>query len=334
MDELLVGYLLKALEAEEQRAVEQKLRESPEVQKRLAQLQRKLDQLGRTAADPEPPEGLWVRTLARVAEHHCSTLPSAPAPSAAQKTGPGRTWWRRADVLVAAVLLIVVSGLSWPFIATLRESQKKVACQDNLRKFHAALWKYSEQNQGHFPWVRPSPPEDMAGYFVPILNDAGLFSADMTVTCAGVGQPHPAPPSIANLEALRISNSEEYRRAVRQLAGCYAYSLGYEDEHKGRKVYLGLTNSMDGLMPILADAPTCLSATEVAAGNSTNHGGKGQNVLFIDGHVAFCTTRTVGIGGDDIYVNLDRHVEAGRGPYDTVLGRSDASPYPPREEGP
>ena len=42
----------------------------------------------------------------------------------------------------------------------------------------------------------------------------------------------------------------------------------------------------------------------------------------------------VGIGGDDIYVNRDSRVETGRGPYDTVLGRSDASPYPPREEGP
>ncbi len=332
MDELLVGYLLKALEAEEQRAVEQKLRESPEVQKRLAQLQRKLDQLGRNSVDPEPPAGLWIRTLARVAEHQCSTLPSAPAPSTAEKTTPSRTRWRRADVLVAALLLLVVGGLSLPMIAMLRDTQKKVACENNLRNFHAALLKYSEQNQGHFPWVRST---DMAGYFVAILNDAALFSTDMTVTCAGVGQPHPAPPSVASLDALRNRNPEEYRRVVRQLGGCYAYSLGYEDELKsGQKVYLGLTNSMDGLLPIVADSPSCLSATEVAAGNSTNHGGKGQNVLFIDGHVAFCTTRTVGIGEDDIYVNRERRVEAGRGPFDTVLGRSDASPYPPREEGP
>ena len=83
---------------------------------------------------------------------------------------------------------------------------------------------------------------------------------------------------------------------------------------------------------IHGDAPTVTGndgSANIAAegpGNSLNHGGGGQNVLYIGGNVRYVTTRTVGIGGDDIYVNLHQRVLAGVTPSDTVLGASDASP--------
>ena len=59
-------------------------------------------------------------------------------------------------------------------------------------------------------------------------------------------------------------------------------------------------------------------------GNSLNHGGRGQNVLFHDGHVEFCVSRLV--GGDDIYLNRDMKVAAGVGCSDAVLGSSAPRP--------
>ena len=47
------------------------------------------------------------------------------------------------------------------------------------------------------------------------------------------------------------------------------------------------------------DDPNAPQGTSVA--NSKNHGGQGQNVLFGDAHVSFCTRNDVGVANDNIY---------------------------------
>src|SRR5262249_5725585 len=133
MDDQLVGYLLKALDADEQRSVEARLRQSPEEGRRLELLRRRLDLLASDAVDADPPDGLWVSTLAAVAEYKCRTLPAAPAP-AAERVVAGRTWWRRVDVLVAAALLLVVGGVASTWLVAARDRQALEACKDNLRR--------------------------------------------------------------------------------------------------------------------------------------------------------------------------------------------------------
>jgi prepilin-type processing-associated H-X9-DG protein len=320
MEENLVGYLLKSLGTEEQRAVEDHMRRHPEAKKRLEQLRRGLDVLGTDGVEPEPPPDLWVRTLARVAEYKCRTLPAVPAPAA--RTAPAwGSWWRRADVLVAACLLLLVGGLGVIGMAAIAAQRHVTECQDNLRKFHQALTAYADKHEDRFPWVESQAPKNFAGSFIPALNEAGVLPSDITVSCPGSAPRAPAPVTFAQLEEMYNSTRRaEYFDLTRSLAGCYAYSLGYREAEAGP--HYGLTRRMDGRLPIMADAPPSRGANEVDPGNSLNHGGKGQNVLFIDGHVEFLTTRT--IADDDIYLNAERRVAAGRGPGDVVLGRSDA----------
>ena len=59
----------------------------------------------------------------------------------------------------------------------------------------------------------------------------------------------------------------------------------------------------------------------------TNHGGSGQNVLYVGGHVRWAAQPTVGEEGDNIYVNRLNRVGAGVCRPDSVLGASDARPY-------
>jgi prepilin-type processing-associated H-X9-DG protein len=322
MDENLVGYLLKSLGAEEQRAVEDHLRRHPEAKERLEQLRRGLDLLGADGGEPEPPPDLWVRTLARVAEYKCRTLPAVPAPAARTAPVAWGSWWRRADVLVAACLLLLVGGLGVIGMAAIAAQRHVTECQDNLRKFHQALTAYADKHEDRFPWVESQAPKNFAGSFIPALNEDGVLPSDITVSCPGNEPRAPAPVTFAQLEEMRRSHPGDYIGMTRTLAGCYAYSLGYREGEAGP--HYGLTRRMDGRLPIMADAPPCRSANEVEPGNSLNHGGKGQNVLFIDGHVEFLTTRTVPGTDDDMYLNAERRVAAGRGPGDVVLGRSDA----------
>jgi len=326
MDENLIGYLLKALDADEQREVEKYLREHPEAQKRLYQLRLRVDVLARDAGDGEPPPGLWVRTLARVAEQKCRTaLPSAPPAAARSSVGGRPTWWRRADVLVAAALLVLGGGLGVAWLGGLGRNKNIVECANNLHQFDLALEAYADTHNGQFPWVGTEPPKNFAGSFVPALNEARAMPPGLSVSCPGDLPKSPSSVTFADLEKMNRDEPERFRRETNSLAGCYAYSLGYQEP--SRAGLYGLTKSMDGHLPLMADAPACENGNKVLDGNSTNHGGKGQNVLFIDGHVEFRTTRALS-PDDDIYLNADHKVAAGSGSRDTVLGRSDAVPIP------
>ena len=76
-------------------------------------------------------------------------------------------------------------------------------------------------------------------------------------------------------------------------------------------------------LPLMADCPP----HDPGAGNSANHGGKGQNVLYMDGSVKFCTAPTAGVDRDNIYLNrVTKKVGAGADWDDDVLGSSAATP--------
>src|SRR5262245_64610572 len=148
MDEDLVDYLLDGLDAKERREVEALLESDPGARARLEALRLALEPLAADRADPPPPRGLAARTLARVAACPCHELPRAPACGDAA-TGPTAPLWRRADVLVAACLLLTAGGLLLHWLAGLRRpdgSAQIIACQDNLRQLYFGLKTYSERH--------------------------------------------------------------------------------------------------------------------------------------------------------------------------------------------
>jgi hypothetical protein len=317
MDENLVGYLLDALEPDERRAVEAHLRASPEARAKLEVLRRALAPLAADAGHSDPPPGLALRTLARVAEYRCRPLPPAPKPPPSQRgSGPPR-WFRRADVLVAASILVVVGGLFAPWLVRERALSQRVACQNNLRALWAALEAYSEEAGGRahaFPRVEASGPRSAAGAFVPQLRDAGVLDpAVVSVGCPAQGRRPAADVSVRDLEEAFARGPEEYGRLVRDLAGDYAYPLGYREGG----VLVGLTRDSGDLMPLLADR-----SGPDAAGNSPNHGGAGQNVLYVGGPVRWATGPNAGVGGDNIYVNRQYRLGPGVRREDSVLAAS------------
>src|SRR5262249_41535712 len=153
MDENLLGYLLNALEPDELRQVETQLRTDPAARQKLQRLRQVLEPLAIDLQPAEPPGGLWVRTLARVAEHQCHRLPAAPTIPLSRSPAAARSWWRRADVLVAASLLLCLTVLLPPGINYARNQYHAAACKNNLRQLYLALKDYSERHDGDFPNV-------------------------------------------------------------------------------------------------------------------------------------------------------------------------------------
>jgi hypothetical protein len=320
MDENLLGYLLDALDPDARRAVEAHLRARPEARLRLAELRRLLAPLDADAETPEPPPDLAERTLERVADRPIRRLPAAPPPSPGQAGAPVRRNLRRADLIAASLVLVLTAGLGMTWLARQWRDYQVLACQNNLRQMWTALQGYADQhpeNGGAFPRVQSEPPRNFAGVFTPILADSGVLTAETTPTCPAPGRRGPAPCSLADLDDLARNQPDEYRARTRDLGGDYAYTLGY----RVGDALMGLSRDSGDLLPILADRPS-----DAGAGNSPNHGGAGQNVLYIGGQVRWCAEPNVGVDQDDIYLNLKYRVLAGEHRFDTVLGPSEAAP--------
>jgi hypothetical protein len=318
MEDDLVGYLLKTIEPETLQDIEALLQTQPELRSRLDLLERALAPLGADAVDPEPPPTLVLLTLARIAEHQCHKLPPAPPPPRHQVGPPPRRWLRWADVLVAALILILLSGLGTSSILHIwRDYHGRTACQNNMQMVWKGLQQYCSTHEGNFPRVEENGPRGVAGIFVPILHDARMLGPQVSVTCPAQGRVAPTSRSVQELEELFANSPEEFAQEVRRLAGTYAYSLGYREND----VYHHLRCDSGDHLPIMADR-----LESPAQHNSPNHGGSGQNVLYLGGWVNWCTSRNVGVDRDDIYVNRHNEVHAGVAREDTVLGSSEAKP--------
>ncbi len=323
MEEQLIGYLLKALDEPGMRQVETYLAQHPEARETLALLEKAIAPLEADRASPAPPPMLVERTLARIAEEACNPqapleLPQAPPVSPATISS-GRSWWRRADVLVAASIVLTLIGVGLTILGSLRApSSAAIAteCKNNLRQFFFALQQYHEQHH-RFPDVSQESPRDVAGMVVPILADAGVLPDQASIRCPGLGSPLACQISLASLRAM---GDEDFKKYSPSLSMCYAYSLGYRD---GDNYFApgNVPSASWSQLPIMADRPPA----EGILKNSINHGGAGQNVLYADGHVRFLPERTIG-RTDDIFVNSAGRVAAGVDATDVVLGYSSARP--------
>jgi prepilin-type processing-associated H-X9-DG protein len=319
LDENLIGYLLGALDEATTAHVEAHLQVDPEARRRLNQLQGMVEPLATDKADNAPPKDLTVRTLARVAEY-CS-LDLTRAPQVFARFGAQRSRWRRADVAVAAAIVLLALLLGVPTLLHMRSPGMGAAlagCQNNLREFGVGLQMFKDQHH-QFPSVVVEKPRDAAGMVVPILASAGVKQDAANLLCPGSGFTDACSMSLEQARALDL---DLFSQQAGHLVPSYAYSLGYRDKsgnYFGPMVPVGLQASD---FPIMADSPPA----DGGMGNSDNHAGAGQNVLFADGHVRFVSLRTIGLQGDDIYRNKANQVAAGLDPCDPVLGSSAAKP--------
>jgi prepilin-type processing-associated H-X9-DG protein len=324
MDENLIGYLLGALSPDEHRKVQAYLEADPAARERLDALRQALEPLSADCGDPEPPPRLAARTLARLTGLSCGDLPRAPQ-TGGRAAGAPFPMWRRADVLVAACLMLTALGLLTHWLFTLRRpdgAAQMIACQDNLRRLYVGLKSYSDRHNNDFPNVARAAqsPRNVAALVVPILMESGSLPEPVSLSCPATGAPQACPWTLHDLQAM---SPEEFRKSVEGLGACYAYSLGYRTDDALVGLRFDPAKPINRL-PLMADCP----APDPQSGNSLNHGGKGQNVLFMDGHVSFCTERNVGVRGDDIFLNKAAQVAAGLDWTDSVLGRSSATPAP------
>src|SRR3990172_2974710 len=130
MREYLIGYLLDALEPQEQEMVEARLTSDPQLRRDLETLSRCLTPLAVDKAHHEPPLGLAHRTCHFVAVQ-AKTMPAPPVVSV-----PSR--WSMADLAMAAGIFLAATLLFWTAMNQSRFAARVAGCQDNLRRLRSA----------------------------------------------------------------------------------------------------------------------------------------------------------------------------------------------------
>jgi type II secretory pathway pseudopilin PulG len=339
----LTGYVLRILEPAQEQEVEEYLEAHPEARQEVLMMRPLLRVLA--VDEPEPSKDLVYRTLRALANLHCTepepdckTSPSSlksvevkPQNDMARQLPSLEPWkqneyeasashWRRADaVALIAVVMLILLAIP-PVLQYVRDRAMQVECKNNLRQIYSSMQRYMQDHDGAIPSLSDNRH---AGTYASMLRDAGLWGERMRLGCPP-GSPT-VPQSLAEVDKHRDDELSYWQK----FAGSYAYHLGYtQNEKDSGSVIRSLRHGDGDHLPILADRPARFGeVTDWTVANSPNHGGRGQNVLYLGGHADFRKVRTCG-EDRDIFRNYQNLQEAGANIKDVVLGLPESRPKP------
>jgi hypothetical protein len=346
----LLGYVLGALDEPDAQHVQSCIQDDPELVHQLSQIRAELEPLESLASlRLSPPPALARRTCQLVAQLDYANsfgFPSIPdaEPSATDDSPPADTSWRYwprksgrggptlslnaggavgtrrwalRDVLAIAAMLLLLGSVLVPAMAYTRHQSRIVACQNNLREIGLGMLGYADNSGGRLVEIPNDPRLGVVGYQVPVLLEGGWIEHPRLISCPGAAAKD-GVASIPTLDQMRHAAADELPDLHRAIGGPFAYPAGVR-----RNGHYAPTVVQDRpTFALIADKSSLFRADQ----RSGNHGGKGQNCFFEDGHIEFVSSAT--IADDSIYLNDLNEVGPGVDPSDIVVAPSHIPVYP------
>ncbi len=254
------------------------------------------------------------------------------------------------DLVVILCVLPVVAVGCWHSGCRSRETANRVKCASNLRQIGQALTLYQNDNDGTYPrtrasvgdspvptWGTGAASHDPFSETGPAPNDvsAALFlllrTQDITAevfTCPSTNAEKDIfdgknPIERSNFTDIKKNLSYSFQNVYPSPACSAAsidkgatQSLATEEIAIAADLSPGTTSTGCNVL-----APsTSSSAKDMRQANSPDHDADGQNILYMDGHVAWESSPFVGVKRDNIYTTRDGKVIASPVDYyDSIL---------------
>jgi hypothetical protein len=291
----------------------------------------------------EPPASLVASTLARISSaRRTDALLAREGLARRDVIRPTFSLRELGTVAAVAILLFGIFGVSTVEVQRRRDRNQ---CAAQVARVGSALLTYANKNDGYLPstgalqarWLPSSDKpavSNSTGLFKLVLDD---FAKPPTFQCPAVGG-----------ESFAVRAGMNDFPASKYVSYSYQHSLG----PRGVWIEDKRLSDVRKDMAILADSTPVFAngvfrADKVRQAVSENHGGTGQNILYLDMHVDFKRSPNVGVGGDNIYLAEGVYkydgVETPTTPTDTFLlpafpestdasdGQSPQSPPPPQD---
>jgi len=332
MREEVLDYVIGGLDESEHADLSRRIEADPELKAEADRLGRRIRERLRLPHEHQPPLGLAARTCEMV----FARLDQGPWPAAAEKDGGLSVYprsgrrdfrdWTFSDTLIAGTVLLAAALLFFPAISQSRYHARLAECQNHLRELGVALTNFADLNNGAFPEAATEGNLAAAGVYAPILRENALLLNERLVICPASPQAEEEDFVLPTRAELEAAKGPELVRLQRKMGGSYGYSLGYR---LGGQV-VGPRNRARPHFAIMSDMPR---DREIGS-NSLNHGGRGQNLLFEDGHVRYLSECRLPPTGDLFFANDAGRMEAGLHPDDAVIGASHVPPLPPKSTQP
>ena len=270
----------------------------------------------RLAGELEPPADLAARAMRRIDRHRRTE--ALVAREELHRRSFFRPTFSMRELAAAAVAAAVLVAVFLPSMYQAHRQAAAVSCASQQGQLGAGISLYTEANGGFLPSA--SAPQ---GRWLPADGQGGPFKLvsagyvpPVTFQCPAVTGGSPAGFALqAGMNDFPTGKFINYS---------YQHTLGGDGICLSNPILANVAQDMAILAdetPMFVDGrfrPDHLNATD-----SPNHGGTGQNVLYLDMHSQWADSPTVGVGGDHIYlvkgINNYRGDEAPSEPTDSFL---------------
>ncbi len=260
--------------------------------------------------EPAVPANLAEKTIerARLSNYAVNTF-------GMRRDGGGayRPTFSRWEIAAVAAVLLFMAGILIPsFIASGRRAAVN-QCGTRVGRIGAALKTYALDHDEMLPSVKTQRKRWLGGTgehtesnsqaLFKLLSD-GYVQSPVVFQC----------PSVAG-SSFAVEKGMSDFPAPELVSFSYQHSIG-------REIALGSNYARQ--MAILGDQTPVFDSNgfrreEAHSPISHNHGGAGQNVLYLDGHVEWASESDAGVHGDNIYlVRNVREYDGSEAPVDTT----------------
>jgi anti-sigma factor RsiW len=295
-EQLLIDFLLGRCDREQAEEVANRLGNDPEFLDLHDRIDRTFTVLNKMPEQAAPAD-LTDRTMAAIDAARGRTAELART----ELAGGSRSTFSIRELAGIAAAIILIVAVIVPIMQQSQDRALRSDCNARVGQMGSGLSSYAAANSGFLPGADPvrrrwlsrgdEPSASTSAPLFRLVKD-GHVPATVFICPAVRGRP----------ALFRVTASTADFPSAMHITYSYQHTLG------GRRLSIKdpALAAVSENMAILSDASPAFAEntfrSDLARKSSPNHGGDGQNVLYLQGNVAWRPTPAAGVSGDNIFL--------------------------------